>query len=649
LSEPLLSIVLVNYNVEHFLELCLQSVFSALKDIPSEVWVVDNNSSDGSVEMVRKKFGSVHLIANSVNLGFSSANNQAIRKANGKYVLLLNPDTIVPEDCFQNCLRFMEKNPDAGALGARMYDGSGTYLPESKRGLPTPWVSFCKAFGLSRLFPNSPVFGKYHLSYLDENEVHEVDVLSGAFMFIRKEALDKAGLLDEDFFMYGEDVDLSYRIQQAGFTNYYFPEATIIHFKGESTKRGSISFVKHFYKAMLLFSRKHFSDKPAFTIFIYFGIAVRAILALLKRAFDFSASFLAEFTIAYAGMVFIKSWWELNFKGVPGMYPDFFIQLLIPTYLLVWIGSTRGIGRFSEEYGHGAILKGIALGTILISGVTNFFDDYRFSKGLILIGAVWTYLVITARFVLFRWLQNKNVLFTLTRKKRVLIAGFQEDFENAVQILKKFGDHILICGWASPEPEENPSEKWLGRLSDLDMLAFRLGLDEVLFCTGHLENKRIIGWVQDFRNSRVRFSFLASNGQSIVTSHDKHDRGTVFQTENIPDLLRPYNQRLKRLSDLIICFVLAPLLPLIFFRVRSFSRFLKNYGRVFTGKKTWISLEDNKFQGHGLQPGVITMEDLAGKGATEALVRSLESMYLHEFYPEHEIWTVLKNLKKLDS
>ncbi len=292
MTDPVLSIVLVNYNVEHFLELCLHSVLAAVKDITCEIFVVDNHSSDGSLDMLRKKFGQVQLIDNKENVGFSRANNQAIRLAKGKYILLLNPDTVIPEDCLTKCLDFMEKTPDAGGLGARMLDGAGIYLPESKRGLPTPWVSFCKAFGLARLFPTNPKFGKYHLSYLNEMETHEVDVLSGAFMLMRKSALDVSGLLDESFFMYGEDVDLSYRIQKAGYKNYYFPETTILHFKGESTKRGSISFVRHFYKAMLLFSKKHFSDRFAFTLFIYFGIAVRAVLALIKRSIDYSGAFL---------------------------------------------------------------------------------------------------------------------------------------------------------------------------------------------------------------------------------------------------------------------------------------------------------------------------------------------------------------------
>jgi len=621
----------------------------AVKDIPSEIFVVDNDSTDGSIDMLQKKFGKIHLIANTENVGFSKANNQAIRLAKGTYILLLNPDTVLPEDCLTKCLSFMEKTPDAGGLGARMLDGAGIFLPESKRGLPTPWVSFCKAFGLARLFPGNPLFGKYHLSYLNEMETHEVDVLSGAFMLLRKTALNVSGLLDESFFMYGEDVDLSYRILKAGYKNYYFPDTTILHFKGESTKRGSISFVKHFYKAMLLFSKKHFSDRFAFTLFIYFGIAVRATLALFKRTIEYSGAFLLEFLIAFIGMAFIKNWWELNFKGIPGMYPNYFIQFLIPAYLFVWLGCTRIVGRYSEHFGHGSIIKGIAIGTILISGVTNFFDDYRFSKGLILIGAVWTYLVVAIRHIGIQWIENKNLLFSKHKKKRILIAGGSKDVDQARLILKKFDQDIAVCGWVSPHEDYALGQPdYLGSISSIPKLSYYLGLEEILFCLGQLDSLKIINWIQTMRNSGIRFSFLAPNGNFIVSSSEKHTRGKVYKSENTPDLIRPYNLRLKRLSDFGISIVLIAFLPIILLLMKRPLTFLKNLNNVFFGKMTWIGLTINPYRSHGLKDGIITMEILAWPDAESTLIQSLDTLYLNEFYPEHEFWTVLKNIRKLD-
>ena len=256
-----LSVVIVNYNVKYFLEQCLHSVFKAGQGIAMEVFVVDNNSVDGSVQMIKEKFSQVILIENKDNKGFAKANNQAIDRSTSEYVLLLNPDTVVEENTFRQIIDFMDTHPDAGGLGVKMVDGKGHFLPESKRGLPTPAVAFYKIFGFSSLFPKSKTFGRYHLGFLDKNEIHEVEILSGAFMLLRKSVLDKIGLLDESFFMYGEDIDLSYRIIKAGYKNYYFPKTRIIHYKGESTKKSSVNYVFVFYNAMIIFARKHFSQK----------------------------------------------------------------------------------------------------------------------------------------------------------------------------------------------------------------------------------------------------------------------------------------------------------------------------------------------------------------------------------------------------
>jgi GT2 family glycosyltransferase len=220
--------------------------------------------------------------------------------------LLLNPDTVVEEDTFIKCIRFMDEHPEAGAMGVKMLDGKGNFLPESKRSFPTPTVAFYKAFGLSRLFPRSKTFARYHLGHFSENETHEVEVLSGAFMFIRKSAIDKAGLLDENFFMYGEDIDLSYRIVKAGYKNYYFAGTRIIHYKGESTKKGSMNYVRLFYQAMIIFAQKHFSGQKAglyifmLKVAIYlraaFSIAARLARRLLLPALDT--------LLIYAGMIF---------------------------------------------------------------------------------------------------------------------------------------------------------------------------------------------------------------------------------------------------------------------------------------------------------------------------------------------------------
>lgn len=287
-----LSIIIVNYNVKYYLEQCLYSVMKAASGLKYEILVIDNASTDGSREYLENRFPQVSFSWNKINLGFAKANNMALANAGGEFILFLNPDTILPEDCFRKCLAFMDANPDTGALGLRMLDGSGRFLKESKRGFPTPLAALYKLTGLSTLFPGSPVFSHYHMGHLDPAENHETEVLAGAFMLIRKTILDQTGGFDEAFFMYGEDIDLSYRIRKAGYKNMYFSETPMIHFKGESTRKGSLNYVRLFYGAMAIFARKHYGGMSAgiFSFFIHAAIWARAFVSAIAQLFRFVIS-----------------------------------------------------------------------------------------------------------------------------------------------------------------------------------------------------------------------------------------------------------------------------------------------------------------------------------------------------------------------
>lgn len=280
-----LSVIIVSFNVRDYLRQCLHSVVSAAQNIDCEIFVVDNNSDDDSVMMIKNEFPVVKLIINTFNCGFSAANNQAIIKSSGKFILILNPDTIVEKDTFSKCIEFMNLHADAGALGIRMTDGEGSFLPESKRAFPTPLTAFFKTFGISYLFPESPVLSRYYLPDTNSGQTSLTEVISGAYMFIRRDALMKSGFLDEDFFMYGEDIDLSYRLMQTGYKNYYFAEAHIVHFKGKSTARDSYKDILHFYKAMRIFVKKRAAE-GRYGILRYLlitAIYLRESLALINR------------------------------------------------------------------------------------------------------------------------------------------------------------------------------------------------------------------------------------------------------------------------------------------------------------------------------------------------------------------------------
>jgi len=261
-----LSVIIVSYNVQYFIEQCILSVLAAAENLKIEIIVVDNNSSDASCELILEKYPEIILIQNKENVGFSKANNQGVKIANGKYVLILNPDTVVAEDTFDQILAFAKSKRNLGVLGVKLIDGSGNFLPESKRGIPTPQVSFNKLFGIS-----SKSTGKYYATHLNENETGVVNILVGAFMLLKKSVYNEVNGFDEAYFMYGEDIDLSYKILNKGYQNYYYANTQVIHYKGESTKK-NVENLKYFHQAMKIFYKKHFKLNSVYDFVMSFGI-----------------------------------------------------------------------------------------------------------------------------------------------------------------------------------------------------------------------------------------------------------------------------------------------------------------------------------------------------------------------------------------
>ena len=300
-----ISVVIVNYNVKYYVGQCIDSVRRALRGIDSEIIVVDNHSRDGSVDYLSKIEG-VRIIESGHNLGFSKANNIAIRQSTAEYVLMLNPDTIVAEDAIRMIIDFADSHPQAGGIGVRMHNDWGTTARESRRGLPSPMTSFYKMIGLSKRLPQHRKFGRYYMGWLPWDSPSRIEVVSGACFLVRRKALDEVGLMDEDYFMYGEDIDLSYRLLKGGWENWFVP-ADIIHYKGESTQKTSFNYVHVFYNAMLIFMRKHYSHLSWLIIWplqiaVYF-IALLALMATLfdrmKKSLGFGGRYKIEFPVLY--------------------------------------------------------------------------------------------------------------------------------------------------------------------------------------------------------------------------------------------------------------------------------------------------------------------------------------------------------------
>lgn len=593
-----LSIVIVNYNVEHFLEQCLFSVRKAIANIEAEVFVVDNNSVDGSLKMLADKFPEVKVIANKDNVGFSRANNQAIRISTGEYVLLLNPDTVVEDDTFTKTIEFMDSHPDAGGLGVKMVDGKGRFLPESKRGLPTPATAFYKMFGLTKLFPHSKRFARYYLGHLDNDEINEVEILAGAFMLMRRETLDKCGLLDETFFMYGEDIDLSYRITLAGYKNYYYPKTRIIHYKGESTKKTSVNYVLVFYKAMEIFVRKHFADKGAktFSFFINLAIYFKAFLALLSQFFSKAVQPLLDTILGYAGLAFIGYFWgnTMVYEG-DGTYPITLFAIILPIYLLIWLVTSYFSGGYDKPYKVTPAVGGVFLGSLLILILYALLpESLRFSRALILLGMIW----VSAEMSLTRWigylLKRPNFQYGKNAKKRFLVIGSEQETNRVEQLLQSTSIKPDFIGAISPFENQELPDKFLGTLKQVPEIIQIYKINEIIFCSKDISHQLIIDKMEEWQSS-LDYKIAPEDTLSIIGSNSINTRGDLY-TIDIKTINTNSNKRKKRLFDLLSSSLGIILwIFLVFFINKPFA-FLKNCFKVLSGKYSWIGyceLEDS--------------------------------------------------------
>ena len=521
--------------------------------------------------MIKNKFPQVNLIENKTNNGFSKANNQAIEKAQGKYVLLLNPDTVVEESTFSKVVEFMNGHSDAGGLGVRMVDGKGNFLPESKRGLPTPKVAFFKIFGLSQLFPKSKFFGIYHLGYLNEFETNKVDILSGAFLLFKKELEDKIGLLDESFFMYGEDIDFSYRITQAGYHNYYFPDTSIIHYKGESTKKSSVNYVFIFYKAMVIFAQKHFSKNNAkiFSFAIHLAIYFRAFLAILNRFLKFSFPIIIDIAIILLGLIALTNHW----KKIDIHFPEFVYNVSIPIYTMIWIMSSMFFGVYDKECKGTSIVKSSIFGTIIILIFYALLPkEWQFSRAFILIGATW---VISSHFMkrsLYNLFKYDKLRYNYSKIKNFLIIGEIDEGNRVAELLNNtypnLGETIVLSDLSNIKNQissilhgEKPKQ---GKFN------------EVIFCAKSLHPSQIISCMTSIGKGEIDFKIAQPDTSFIIGSNSIDSKGD-FYSMKINSINRPGNLRSKRLFDILLSIILLIISPLSILFYKKKWRFIKIY------------------------------------------------------------------------
>lgn len=643
--DPDLSVVIVNYNVREFLEQTLRSVARASRRLRVETFVVDNNSVDGSVPMVRSHFPEVHLIANERNVGFGAANNQALRRARGRYVLILNPDTIVQEDTLETLVRFMDGRPGAGAAGCRILNPDGTFAPESRRAFPTPRIAFFRMTGLSRLFPQSRVFGRYNMTFLPVDQEAEVDALSGSCMLVRREALfggdgrPGAGLFDEDFFMYGEDLDLCFRIQKAGWSIHYTPETRIIHYKGESTKKGEFRYVRLFYGAMVLFARKHLHGRYSRLLIalLQAAIVVRAGASLLSGAARRLAAPIADFVLVF-GVVALGGW----IRSIPedASLGTLFFLTVAPAYAT---GTVLGIAA-SGGYRRGSlgrmrpVVTGTLAGFVLVATISFFVPAIAFSRAVVAaslpVGAL-----LLALWRLVRHARSSGA-------RLALLVGSEDE---AVRLDRMLGSHphppFRLLGYVDPASDADaPGDgdpSWgphhLGALHHLRDLVRLHAVDNVVFATGSLSNRRIFEIIQSIRDLPVEFRMLAEGRSHVIGKASVSDLTVPDLEARVSDAVRIRSLAARRFFELpasLLGLVLVPPVALAAAvtgtgsRARRALRRLVRLPGVLTGRFALVGMSPAHAelvpQDWRLKEGVFNISDvLAGRNpAAEEISRA---------------------------
>lgn len=593
------SVIIVNYNVRYFIEQCLSSVLKSKSGLNVEIIVVDNNSVDNSVNAIKAKFPQVKLIANKVNVGFAKANNQAIKIAKGKYFLLLNPDTLVEEDTLKKSFDFMENDDKVGALGVKLIDGEGKFLPESKRSLPTLLSSLYRFSGLSKVFPKSKIFNKYNLGFLEENETNEVDVLCGAFMFIRADILPEVGYLDEDFFMYGEDIDYSYRIQKAGYKIIYFPKTTIIHFKGESTKKSSLKYHNIFYKAMAIFAKKHYGGKAFNPLLWLINIAVivLAVTNYLKEVIKNYFLPIIDVILFYVILNIVQNFWaNYHFKD-PEYYDVSKTSWIFLLFAIIWVIGIKLSGGYQKSHFVNS-LKGLGIGTIIILVIYSLLpENFRFSRAIVLISSVANFIFL----ILFRLIANIIFpkLFQHGNNKKTVIVGSKEEVDRVKRIMNINGIEYNYVGALIPENLEDNDFKndFLGKISNLEEIIKTMNINEVIFCLKNIEMSDVVDRMGKIGN-KVKVKIVPDEAHSIVGSSGRNSRGEFYNMDMSFKLGKRNVRFFKYILDFLFAIFLLFLYPIIRLLNPNFK--FQNVLQVLLGKKTWVSYIQNDGNIHQL-------------------------------------------------
>ncbi len=568
------SVIIVSYNVREFLENLLASLRRALLKIESEIIVVDNFSDDDTADYVRKAHPEVKLIENRVNLGFGKANNQGVKASSGEYLLLINPDSVVEENTIEEMISFLERHNDAGAAGCKILNADGTLQKACRRSFPTPWVALTKLLGLSAVFPKSRTFGRYNLTYLDPNEVHEVDAISGSFMFMKRRVYEEVGGFDEDYFMYGEDIDLCFKIKQAGHKVYYVPNTSIIHFKGESTRRSSVDRTYEFYRAMSIFVEKRYGKGTTLSSLLRMAIAINRQTQSAIPAVKKSIPLILDFLVAVCAMFVGEFLRTHRLYHIPTYARPYFY--IVPGIAFVLFGMGAGLyGENKYSVKLSALVSFLTF--LLLSSFTYFFKEFAFSRLIVLIAGFIIVLVLPGWRLAYQLRSSVGTKRHPLFGRRTIVVGMDD---RAVELIRKIRSRVSmgysIVGIIS-ETDKHEDRllgiKVLGSLADLPRLVKQKKIDDVVFASGMVSYSEVLRAVASVKDPSVSFKLVPDTMDVIIGRTYVDGLADVPFVDIDYNINRTRNRISKRIFDLIFALAgIVALFPLVLSRRDSAMR-----------------------------------------------------------------------------
>jgi len=566
-----ISIIIVNYNVKDFLEQALLSVERALKNIDSEIIVVDNASVDASVQMIKERFPKVKLVESPENIGFSAGNNLGLNIAGGRFIVLLNPDTVVQEDTFIKLLDFFKSKQEASAATCKILNPDGTFSIDCRHSIPTPLTAFWKLLGLDRMFPKSKIFAKYNLTYLDENELNQVEAISGSFMMLRSEIVKQVGKLDEDFFMYCEDIDYCHRINQAGGKIFYVPDSQIIHYKGESTKKNNLDYIITFNRSLYIFYKKHYQQKyiTPFKWLILLGVIFRGMVIFSKNLLIRYFPILLDLLILNLVM-FLSFYFRFELKS-GFKFTDFIshhiVVNIITSVLFFFSALFFGLAeraRFSVR----KIISANLVTFIFVAALTFFLKQFAFSRLVVMISAVASTALMVIWRIVLRYLSRKTSQGDSVFLKRTLIVGTDKESLNLIAKLNEWIDSgIRINGIVTLDlTEVGKSFAGIQAVTSIDRMENYLRMrktDLVIFPTHHISYETILSTMAHVHKQNIEFKIVPNHLEYMIS------KSSVERFQDIPlvdidyNYGRLFNRMIKRTFDFwAALFLLIPLFPI---------------------------------------------------------------------------------------